>query len=417
MKKTSPMRKLYDSRLFWMIVSFLAALAMWVYFSSTDAEEMTKIFRGVRVELVGEDELRNSRNMVITDLDTNSVTVEVTGPRRIIGGLDSGDLIAQVDVSRLTQAAYTSQTYDVVFPDGTDKKNITVTRKTPETANFMASQQSSRTIPVRGTFDAQPADGYTAEMPVFEPSTITITGPEVYINSVSYAWVTFGEDGITSTYSVDTGYTLMDSNGDECSTTGITCSTDTIKATLPLLMVKEVPLTVDTIEGAGATSANTVIKIEPSSITLAGDTSILAGMNKIVLGTIDLTDFTDAFQNTYSIVLDNEVRNLTGITEAKVTVEIIGLETRDFTVTNLSCINDTEGYKSTIITESLTVTLRGTKEQLDAIQSENIRAVADLKDFKESSGTYMVPVKVYVAGYDDVGAIGDVTMSVELRKA
>ena len=323
MKKTSPMRKLYDSRLFWMIVSFLAALAMWVYFSSTDAEEMTKIFRGVRVELVGEDELRNSRNMVITDLDTNSVTVEVTGPRRIIGGLDSGDLIAQVDVSRLTQAAYTSQTYDVVFPDGTDKKNITVTRKTPETVNFMASQQTSRTIPVRGTFDAQPADGYTAEMPVFEPS----------------------------------------------------------------------------------------------SITLAGDTSILAGMNKIVLGTIDLTDFADAFQNTYSIVLDNEIRNLTGITEAKVTVEIIGLETRDFTVTNLSCINDTEGYKSTIITESLTVTLRGTKEQLDAIQSENIRAVADLKDFKESSGTYMVPVKVYVAGYDDVGAIGDVTMSVEIRKA
>lgn len=192
MKKTSPMRKLYDSRLFWMIVSFLAALAMWVYFSSTDAENMTTIFRGVRVELVGEDELRNSRNMVITDLDTNSVTVEVTGPRRIIGGLDSGDLIAQVDVSRLTQAAYTSQTYDVVFPDGTDKKNITVTRKTPETVNFMASQQSSRTIPVRGTFDAQPADGYTAEMPVFEPSTITITGPEVYINSVSYAWVTFG---------------------------------------------------------------------------------------------------------------------------------------------------------------------------------------------------------------------------------
>ena len=53
-----------------------------------------------------------------------------------------------------------------------------------------------------------------------------------------------------------------------------------------------------------------------------------------------------------------------------------------FTVTNLSCINDTEGYRSTIITESLTVIARGTKGELDAIQSENIRAVADLKDFK-----------------------------------
>ena len=100
MKKTSPMRKLYDSRLFWMIVSFLAALAMWVYFSSTDAEEMTTIFRGVRVELVGEDELRNSRNMVITDLDTNSVTVEVTGPRRIIGGLDSSGGLHLADLRR-----------------------------------------------------------------------------------------------------------------------------------------------------------------------------------------------------------------------------------------------------------------------------------------------------------------------------
>ena len=29
----------------------------------------------------------------------------------------------------------------------------------------------------------------------------------------------------------------------------------------------------------------------------------------------------------------------------------------------------------------------------------------------------MVPVKVFVAGYDDVGAIGDVTISVEIRKA
>lgn len=99
MKKTSPMRKLYDSRLFWMIVSFLAALAMWVYFSSTDAEEMTKIFRGVRVELVGEDELRNSRNMVITDLDTNSVTVEVTGAAAHNRRADSGDLIGAGSMS------------------------------------------------------------------------------------------------------------------------------------------------------------------------------------------------------------------------------------------------------------------------------------------------------------------------------
>ena len=303
-----------------------------------------------------------------------------------------------------------------MFPDGTDKKNITVTRKTPETVNFMASQQTSRTIPVRGTFDAQPADGYTAEMPVFEPSTITITGSEAYLKDVEYAWVTFGKENVDSTYSVETGFTLMDANNEPCSTTGISFSTDVVTATLPLLTLKEVNLDVNIIEGAGATRANTKITIDPASVTLAGDSALLAGMNKIILATIDLTDFSSTFTETYTIPIDNELKNTTGVTKATVTVEIVGLETKTFRVTNFSCINATEGYEADIITESKEITLRGTPEALAQIKAENIRAVADLTDYKESTGTYMPQVKVYVDGFTDVGAIGENTISIEIRK-
>lgn len=410
------MKKIYNSKAFWMIVSLLASLAIWVYVTSVETDESKTTFRGVKVELVGEDILRDSKNLVVTDMDTSTVTVEVVGPRRIIGSLSSNQLVAQVDVSKLSRAAYTSQQYTIVYPDGTDTSKLSENRRTPETINFMVSAQTSKSIQVRGSFDGSLAEGYTAEMPVFEPSTITITGSEAYLKDVEYAWVTFSKENVDSTYSVETGFTLMDANNEPCSTTGISFSTDVVTATLPLLTLKEVNLDVNIIEGAGATKANTKITIDPVSVTLAGDSSLLAGMNKIILATIDLTDFSSTFTETYTIPIDNELKNTTGITKATVTVEIVGLETKTFRVTNFSCINATEGYEADIITESKEITLRGTPEALAQIKDENIRAVADLTDYKESTGTYMPQVRVYVDGFTDVGAIGENTISIEIRK-
>ena len=410
------MKKLYDSRAFWMIVSLLASITLWIYMSSVDKEVITQVFRGVKVEIEGEDLLRDSRNMVITDMDTNTVTVVLEGPRRIIGSWDSDSITAVIDVSTITRSAYTSKQYVINYPDGTDTSSIKEIRKTPETINFMVSPQVSKTIQVRGSFDGELAEGYTAEMPVFEPSTIVITGAEAYIKDVSYAWVTFGDGVVDSTYKVETGFTLMDEGGMPLSNTGITFSTDVVTATLPVLDLKEVKLDVNIIEGAGATAANTKVTIEPSTLMLAGDSELLEGMNRIVLDTIDLTDFTSTFSDVYTIPLDNGLRNITGETEAKVTIEITGLTTKDFKVSNISYINNTAGYEANILSESLNVKLRGKEELLSQIKADNIRAVADLTDFDESTGTYMAPVKIYVDGYTDVGALGEYSVSIEIRK-
>lgn len=418
MKKINPMRKIYNSSVFWLVVSLLASLAIWVYVTNQETEEWKQTFPGVQVELINEDVLRKSKNMVITDLDVATVTLELTGPRRVVAAMSSEDLKAQIDVSKLSQAAYTSQTYNVKFPDGIDLSNLTVNRKTPDTISFMVSAQTSKQIQVRGSFEGDIAEGCSAEAPVFEPSTITVTGPEAYLKDVSYAWVSFGENiTANTTYEIQTGFTLMDINGNECRTTGITLSDETVSAQLTILEVKDVQLSVDLIEGAGATSANTIVTIEPEFVTLAGDSAILSGINKIVLKTIDLTDFKGTYSDTFPILIDNELRNLSGVTEAKVTVEIVGLEARTFSINNFSCINVTNGFVADILTQSLNVTLRGTPEDLAKLEGENLRAVADLTDYNESTGQYIVDVKIYVDGFTNVGAIGDYTISVEIRKA
>ena len=126
-------KKLYNSRAFWMIVSLIASLGIWVYVSSVETEEFKQTFRGVEVRLAGESILRDSRNLVVTDMDTATVTVEVVGPRRVVAGLDADKIYAQIDVSKLSRSAYTGQQYSVIFPDGTDTSNLRITRKTPET--------------------------------------------------------------------------------------------------------------------------------------------------------------------------------------------------------------------------------------------------------------------------------------------
>ena len=412
------LKAIRDSRIFWMVIALLASLTIWTYVTSEETEDFKTTFHNVRIEVVGEEALRNSRNLIITDLNTSSVTVVVTGPRRIVAPLDADDLVAQVDVSKLTRAAYTTLKYDIVYPTSVDERYIKDEKKSPEYVNFTVSQLTSTAIQVRGGFEGRSADGYTAETPVFEPSTITVTGPEAYLKDVAYAYVSFGQDVVVdSTYSVEAAYTLMDKNGEPVSTEYLSCEPSVIEATLPILQVKSVGLGVDLIEGAGATKANTKLTIEPSSVTLAGDSSILGGVNRITLGTIDLTDFASTFTETYPITIDNELRNVTGVSEARVTVEVVGLTTKSFRVSNLSYVGAAEGTNVELLTESLDVVIRGTEEQLEQIKAENIRAVADLTDIKDSTGSYMPNAKIYVDGVTDVGAVGNYAISVEIRKA
>ncbi len=418
MERTRQRKTIFDSRIFWMAISLLASIAIWSYVVSTENSTVTQTFRGVQVELVGEQTLKNSRNLIITDVDTNNVRVEIRGPRRIVDSLDSGDLIAQVDVSKLSRAAYASMKYKIIYPDGVDTRNVTEVSYSPETVNFMVSTLNTVSIPVRGGYEGKLADGYTAESPVFEPNTITVSGPDAYLRDVSYAWVSFGTDQTSSsTFTEDVGFVLMNSDGETISTEYLTSSVDTVTATLPILEIKDIPLSVELIEGSGATASNTIVTINPDRITLAGDSSILDGMNRIILSTIDLTDFRTSFSETYTIPFDNSLRNISGVTEAKVDVEIAGLATANYTVRNISVINTPENIEAEIVTGSLDVVIRGTQEQLDQLTSESIRAVADLSDYKDSTGSFMPQAKIYVDGFVDVGAVGDYPITVNLNRS
>ena len=266
--------------------------------------------------------------------------------------------------------------------------------------------------------DGSIADGFTAEQAVFEPSEISVSGPDAYLRDISYAWVSFGSEEISSTYSIETGFTLMNSSDEEAELSGISCSADVVKATVPILEMKTLPLTVNLIYGSGANENNTKVSIDPEEITLAGDSAILNAMNNVPIATIDLTSFSSTYTDTYNISFDNSLRNVEGLTEAEVKVEVVGLETKTFTVTNIQCRGVSEGYEADILSRALTVKLRGTAAQLAAVSESDLVAVADLSNTELATGSNIVNVKIQVDGSLDVGAVGGpYTITVDIRRA
>lgn len=401
-------KKLFDSKLFWLIVSFLISLSVWIYVTSVETVVATKTFRNIPIELVGEDTLLNTRELVITELDTPTVTLEISGPRRTINALDASDLLAQVDVSKLTQTAYTSLNYTILYPSGVDRRTLSIISRSTDSVSFMVSKLTSKTIPVQGGFEGKASSGFIQETPVFEPATITVSGPEVYLRNVHHAYVTFGKDEtLESTYSIETGYTLMDANGEVYSNENLTCSPDTIRATLPVLSVKEIPLTIGITEAAGATTENTRITIEPKVLKLAGDSSLLAEINQIQLDNVDLSTFVSKYTANYTIPIPNGLRNLTGTTEASVSIEIVGLETMFVDISNFSWTGLPEDVDVIVESEKVPVLLRGRSTMLSRVTPYNIRATADLTDLVEGMGSHFIKVSVSVPSIPEIGAVQD----------
>ena len=419
MKKNNLLKNITNSPILWIVLSLLIAVFMWTYVASQDTEEFKKTFTGVRVQLVGEDILRNSRNMVITNVSTPTVNVEIVGPRRIVSALDEDDLVAQIDVSKLTLAAVTTQTYKIIFPDGTDTSSLSTLSRTPETVVFTVSELIEKQIPVRGSFEGTSLEGYVAEAPVFTPATITVSGPEIYLKNIKYAWLTFGAgEEVDHTITRTVPFVLRDNNDEDFYNEMITCDTNEIEARLTIIRQKTIPLQVSIEYASGATPENTRVTIEPESITLSGDSELLDAMNQIVLATINTKSFSSTFTETYLIRIDDGLVNQSGVTEAKVTVELTDLVSDKFIIRNIAYTNLTEGYEAELITSAITVTLRGPEEQIMALKAENIRAVVDLEDYLNSTGTFNLTPKIYVDGFPDVGEVGEVPqISIALKEA
>jgi len=414
--------KFWDSKVLWIIVSVLLAFFLWIYVNNNEVTEYSQTFNNIQVIFNGEEAMREAKGLIVTDLSSNMVSVTLKGTRREISKLRSGDIQAVVDLSTISRPGTNSNYYYTVsFVSGVDSGSISVQSQSPKTISFTVDRFSSKNVEIKGIFNGTVADGYKAEVSnmVFEPSTIRISGPEEDISAVDHAEVVIEREDLDSTIKVDMNYSLVGIDGESIAIGSMTADSDVVHVTFPVLMVKTVPLTLDIIHGAGTTDSNVRMECDPSEIMISGDADTLKGINRISLGSLDLTEFVSTYEKNYPVTLPNDVVNESGITEARVSIKLIGLASKRLSVTNIVTTNVPEGYTAEVSTQSIDVTIRAPEGVIWEIANSNLRAVLDMKDYSDNEGTFTVPASIKVDGFADAGVVytQDYSALVQIKKA
>ena len=233
---------------------------------------------------------------------------------------------------------------------------------------------------------------------------VTVTGPESVVNSIAMATISVDLDGRRESISESYNYTLCDDQGKPVDARLITTDVDQIRLDVSIRRVKDLRLTYNLVPGGGADEDNTTVKLSAETIRVSGSEAALENLgDTLSIGTINLADITkSATSLTFAIALPEGITNLTGITEVTADVSFHGLATKELTVTNIQSVNIPEGLTVELITEKLTVTLRGPTTLISTVTPEDVAVIVDFTGAEVGTSTF----KATVSLSDDYKALG-----------
>ena len=409
------MEMLKDRKWAYVLLSVFLAVILWLYVRAEKDPVSDARIRNIPVQITGSSVL-SSKGLTVAGLSSDRVSTTLQAPASVLSDISRKNITATIDVSRIDEAGEHTLSYNIVLPTNVNTDGVVIQEKEPETITVTVEKLYTRTLPVEFRFEGSVAKGYQAGTPTIDPVNVTISGAVEQVNRVARAVVVLEAKDLKEQYTGDLPIRLLDANGDELKDLEVELSSKTAYVVYPIVVVKEIPLTVNIIAGGGATRENiSEPLIVPSKITVAGTQEDIDHLTEISLGSIDLSKVVGTSNFTFTIDLDPSLENVTGITEAKVTVTVSGLETRSFEVGNIKLQNIPRGYSAKADTESKTVYVRGTADELAMIDSSQLRIVADLKEVT-GSGTYTIPVRVYLDAGTEVGVIGDYSIVVSVTR-
>lgn len=401
----------------YMVISVLIAIGLWAYVVGVLNPDSSGPVRNLPVAFVGTDVLESRGLMIVGGMD-QTVTLNVTGKRDALLALSDETVSITVDVSSITQPGSYSNEYQVSFhlPATISASSLAITDRYPSRVSYTVVRQATRTIPVRGTATGSVAEGYQAGEFRFEPETVEVKGEEALVNQIDYALVILDQEDMSETYSGDLPYTFITFTGDTMDPEGLETSASLVRTVLPVFQLKEVPLSVNIIPGGGASDQNVKVDIQPKSIMVSGAPADLEPLKEIVLGNVDLAKVLGNDTLTFPISLAPELTNVSGVTEAAVSLSIEGLTTATLEVDSIELIHKPEGYHAEAVTQTRQVQIRGTAEAVGEVTASQLRIVADLENAVAATGTQTIPVKVYLNGRNDVGVVGDYNIVVSITR-
>lgn len=394
------------NKVIYALLSAVIAFGLWLYVITVVNPEAEQTFYDVPVVLTNESVLKDKGLMIAYDTQPK-VTLVLRGNRTDLNRLRNSDITVLADLSRINVGGDQNLSYSIGFPGEFADNAFEVLSQAPDKVALSIVEWGSKEVDVNVNYTGSVALDYIVDKDgiQLDYEKVTITGPRSVIDQITQARVDVDLTGRDQTFNESFRYTLCNANGVPVDAAQVKTNVAEVNMTLRILRVKEVQLLLDVKYGGGANVNTTQIKIDPLTIKVAGSEALLQNLNSLTLGTVNLADLTEDTTLTFPITLTEGLTNLSGMTEATVTITFPELEVKTLSVTKIQVSNAPENMMVNVGTQVCTVTVRGPKAQIDAISEEHLTIRVDLTNAE--LGENMYAAQVYVDGaFPGVGVLG-----------
>lgn len=401
------------------LLSVLIAFGIWVYVVTVVSPESEDTFYNIPVVLTNESVLLDKGLMIETETEPK-VNLKLRGNRTDLASLKNSDIIVVADLSRIHSAGEQTLNVSVSFRGDATGNAYEIIEQSPNYITLQIVEWSTKEIPVNVLCDSTNLkENYIAfkDSIVQDYQTVTITGPKAVVDQITEARIDIAlTPDHTETLNQSFRYTLVDAAGEPVDASGIKTNVPEINVTVRIQQVKELQLVLNVTYGGGANPENTTIVMSQQAIKVSGSDKVLADLNSLVIGSINLAEMPEDALLTFPITLPEGIENLSGITAVEVSVTFNDLITRILDVERILVAGLPAGMNYEIGTKRISVTFRGPEKLLQQMTTDNVSVLIDLTDAALGEELYKAQI-LLDEGFGEVGIIGNYTVLVTLTEA
>jgi hypothetical protein len=354
--------------------------------------------------------------MMLSSEEKQSITLVLSGNRSDLSKVNSGNITVKASLTGIYEPGENIELdYTISYPGDVPSNAFVEESRNPETVKVSVEKLvSNKEIPVVVRYNGTSVpEGFMCdkENAELDHNVILITGPGSVADLISQAVVEVDLTDKRESISEDFRYTLCDAEGNPIDAQAITVNTENVHLDLRIRRVKEVALKVNVVYGGGVAPENVGVSLDYETIRVSGGEAVLDALgDEIVIGTINMAELERSQDVTFPITLPEGVTNETGITEVTASVRLVGVNTREMAVSDIQIQNVPEGMEVELITQKLTVTVRGPSGALSLLTEDDISAIVDFSGAEEGIATFKVTI-VFSEDFQKMGAVGTYSVS------
>lgn len=385
--------------------SLVLAFVLWLLVVQIDDPKETRVFYGIPV-IMTNTELLDQQDKVYQVLDnTDTIRVSIRAPRSVFSDLRASDIVAEADMSKLTEINTIAISFRVLNND------VDTITGSPDVLRLNVENRVSKWVTVRYVTTGEVAEGYMVVSAAPNQTRIEVTGPESDIEQVSYASVVLDVSGAMTDVSANVECSLYGKDDNLLDLPSVTKNVDYVLMTAQILATKTVPIDLR-LSGAPADGflATGEVACEPSDVLLAGTPEALAEVSAIAIPEEELNISGSAGNFTKEINIGKYLPENTRLADrsfsgnVNVTVYIEPEMARTLTVNtqNITIANLPEGLKIEPEDDPqgpIELRVSGLEETVSLLQANTLTGVADIRAWMANEGleelapgTYFIPI-------------------------